>query len=340
MAGRRLALGAICALLGLGAEALGLPAAFLVAGLAVGVAAALGPLRAPTAPAGLLTAGEALIGVTVGAVLRPEAIAGLADVWSAAGAVILGTLVLSVIAGLGLASRSRLDRPTAVLGLIPGGAPGAIAVSRAGEADSRVVSFMQFGRVFAIVATVPFIALALPGGGAAGSPALVGPASPSATGLGVCLTAAALGVPLARRLRIPAGVLIGPLVLGALAAAAGLPATPPAALQQAAFAAVGLGVGLSFDRDAVRLIGGALRPILVAIVAVLVGCAALGLLLAVPLGVDPLSAYLATTPGGLSAVLATAQSTGADLSLVFGLQSIRLVITVAAAPLAARLVAR
>ena len=99
-------------------------------------------------------------------------------------------------------------------------------------------------------------------------------------------------------------------------------------------------MGLSFDRDAVRLIGGALRPILVAIAAVLVGCAALGLLLAVPLGVDPLSAYLATTPGGLSAVLATAQSTGADLSLVFGLQSIRLVITVAAAPLAARLVAR
>jgi len=156
--------------------------------------------------------------------------------------------------------------------------------------------------------------------------------------LAVCLAAAALCVPLARLLRIPAGVLIGPLLLGALAAAAGLPATPPAALQQGVFAAVGLGVGLRFDRAAVRRIRGALRPILLALAAVLLRCGGLGLLLAGPLGVDPLSAYLATTPGGLSAVLATARSTGADLTLVFGLQSIRLLLTVAAAPLAARTV--
>ena len=190
------------------------------------MAAALGPVRTPTAPRGLVAAGEAVIGVSVGTVLRPR--------------------------------RSQLDRATAVLGLIPGGAPGAIA-DRAAPAP-------------------------------------------------------------------------------ALAAAAGLPATPPAALQQGVFAAVGLGVGLSFDRDAVRRIGGALRPILLAIAAVLLGCGGLGLLLAGPLGVDPLSAYLATTPGGLSAVLAPAQSTGADLTLVVGLQSIRLLLTVAAAPLAARTV--
>jgi len=72
-----------------------------------------------------------VIGVSVGTVLRPGALAGLSEVWPAVVAVILGTIALSVAAGIGLARRSRLDRATAVLGLIPGGAPGAIAVSRA-----------------------------------------------------------------------------------------------------------------------------------------------------------------------------------------------------------------
>jgi len=72
---------------------------------------------------------------------------------------------------------------------------------------------MQFSRVFIIVASVPLIALALPGGGAPGQAASAGAGETSAAGLAVWLAAAALGVPLARLLRIPAGVLIGPLLL-------------------------------------------------------------------------------------------------------------------------------
>ena len=80
-AGPRLAVAATCVVLGLAADALGLPAAFLVAGLAVGMAAALGPVRTPTAPRGLVAAGEAVIGVSVGTVLRPGALAECEPRW-------------------------------------------------------------------------------------------------------------------------------------------------------------------------------------------------------------------------------------------------------------------
>ena len=45
-----------------------------------------------------------------------------------------------------------------------------------------------------------------------------------------------------------------------------------------------------------------------------------------------LNAYLATTPGGINAVLVTAFAAGANTSLVFGIQGLRLVLMVLAAP--------
>jgi len=68
-----------------------------------------------------------------------------------------------------------------------------------------------------------------------------------------------------------------------------------------------------------------------------VACAGLGLVLAAVLDVSLLTAYLATTPGGLSAVLATAFASGADTTVVLAVQALRLLLMVLAAPVAARL---
>jgi len=53
-------------------------------------------------------------------------------------------------------------------------------------------------------------------------------------------------------------------------------------------------------------------------------------------GVDALDGYLATSPGGIYAVLATAVETGSDVTFVIAAQVIRVLLMLFTAPLVAR----
>lgn len=61
-------------------------------------------------------------------------------------------------------------------------------------------------------------------------------------------------------------------------------------------------------------------------------CAALAWLTAITTRIPPTDAYLATTPGGINAVLATAVATRANVPLISGVQSLRLFAMVLIAP--------
>jgi membrane AbrB-like protein len=113
-------------------------------------------------------------------------------------------------------------------------------------------------------------------------------------------------------------------------------ATAPGFLQNAAFLVIGLQVGVSFTRESLRTVGRALPAALAIIVALILGCAGLGALLSAVTGAGELDAYLATTPGGLYAVLATATSSGADATFVLAVQVLRLFVMLLSAPLLAR----
>ena len=67
--------------------------------------------------------------------------------------------------------------------------------------------------------------------------------------------------------------------------------------------------------------------------------AGLGLLLSRLTGVTALEGYLATTPGGVYAVLATAISAGVDVTFVVAVQVLRVIVMLLVAPVVARLVA-
>jgi len=84
---------------------------------------------------------------------------------------------------------------------------------------------------------------------------------------------------------------------------------------------------------AMALLGGLATAL---IVVVIVACAGLGLVLAEITGVDRLTAYLATTPGGLFAVLATAADSGSDVTYVLAAQVIRVFAMLLFAPVLGR----
>ena len=126
------------------------------------------------------------------------------------------------------------------------------------------------------------------------------------------------------------------------AAAAGwLTIELPRWLLAGAYAVIGWRIGLGFRRDALLQIGRALPVVLGATLLLMALCALLAWCLTRFAHVDSLTAYLATSPGGLDSVAIIAAATPrVDLSFVMALQSLRLLLVIGLAPLITRLVVR
>jgi uncharacterized protein len=93
-------------------------------------------------------------------------------------------------------------------------------------------------------------------------------------------------------------------------------------------------VGL--DRESLRAIKRILPGALALIIVLSVGAAGFGVVLAKVAGLSQLDGYLATSPGGVYAVLATAGGMGSNLTFVVAAQVIRIVLMLFAAPFVAR----
>jgi uncharacterized protein len=90
----------------------------------------------------------------------------------------------------------------------------------------------------------------------------------------------------------------------------------------------------------VRLLGRLTLPVLASIAFLLAASFGLAALLAATTSATLLDAYLATTPGGLYAVLALAFGAGANMTSVVAVQTLRVIAMVLLAPLAVRFMLR
>jgi membrane AbrB-like protein len=339
--GRWAALGVATAVLAVGAGAIGVPAPGLFAAILVGLVWALAAGADGMAPPRrVVLAAQAVIGATLGAYFELAPLTALGGRWLPVGAVVAATLVVSLLAGLLVAMVARLDRPTALLGLVAGGASAIVALSDELGADARLVAVMQYARVLVVVLLAPLLtAFAL--GERAGTGGSGGADAAAAADLVYTLAASGVGLLLARRLGAPAPALLGPLVVGAGLTATGLPsgAGVPGLVQELAFAVIGLQVGLRFTPATIRRAGRLLPVVLAAVVGMIGLCAGLAAALVALAGVRFVDAYLATTPGGIYAVLAIAVGSDADTTFVTAVQVLRMLIMVLAAPPLVRLLA-
>jgi hypothetical protein len=334
----RLILAVVVVALGWAAAAVGLPSSYLFAALIAGVAVALWRPGAVTVPGVGFTAAQAVTGVVLGTYLRSSTLAAVADDWLPVVVVSVGTLGVTTLAGLVLARVAPVDRATASLGMIAGGASGIVAMSDELGADDRLVAFMQYLRVLVIVAFTPIAAGLLFGahGGHVPGTSLLGTPGGWALTAGLALAGALAGP----RLGIPGSALLMPLVLTGAVTIAGGEFAAPGLAREVAFALIGLQVGLRFTPATLRTARALLPGVLACIAGLVLACGALAWLLSAMAGVSMLDAYLATTPGGLYAVLATAFGSGANTTFVLAVQALRLLVMVLAAPLVVRALVR
>jgi membrane AbrB-like protein len=328
----------LCATVGL--TALGLPSAALFAGLSLGLARALSISRRVAVPAPVMTGVHMVIGVRVGTLVELDTLLAIARDWLPVVLVTTATLVLSLAAGQLMALRSGITRVTGAFAMIAGGASGITVMARELGADERMVAVLQYLRVLMVVLTLPAVALLVFGADQAGGPAPSAVDGPGWwTELSFTVGCGVIGTVIATLLRVPVASLLGPMLVAAALDLSGFSggAAVPFPLVEVAFLFVGLQVGLNFTRASLRMVGSALPLALSVLIALSVACAGLGVLLASATSASPLDGYLATTPGGMNAVLVTSTATGADTTFVLAVQVLRLFAMLLSAPLVARL---
>lgn len=324
-------------------DAVAMPSSALVAGLVAASALALAGLAPGRVPRPASVAAQAVVGVVIGVLAQASTLVAVARDWVPVLLVSAGTLALSMAAGLLLGLRPGVSPLTGMLSLTAGGASGLVAVSRELGADDRVVAVVQYLRVVLVTVSMPLVAATFYGAGRAApsEPAVASTPTSWLWGLGLTVVCGAVGVPLARLLRVPAGGLLGPMTVALVVTLTGLATeiAPPAPLVQLAYVVIGWQAGVGFTRESLRVVAG-LLPAAVALIAAVVGlCAALGALLSRLTGTTPLEGFLATTPGGIYAVLATAISSGVDVAFVVAVQVLRVVVMLLVTPAVARWVA-
>jgi len=311
------------------------PSPALFGGLLTGVIFALTTNWRTVLPGPVNSGAQAVIGVVLGGLLELSILQSLGGDWLPVAAVIVGTLVLSVLAGLLMGRVTSVSPITGSLSLSAGGAAGITSMSRELGADERMVAVIQYLRVVLIVSTLPLVTTFVfqpPPADASGLPAPSG--AGWALGLTFTVACALVGSLLALRIKMPAGTLLGPLILTASLTLAGwsFGAHPPVWLAQLAYGAIGLRIGLGFTRSSLKLLRKVLPAALTLTIVIILGCAGMGVFLAAATGQSPLAGYLATSPGGLFAVLSIAAETGAGTTFVLAVQVLRIFVMLLVAP--------
>ncbi len=322
-------------------EAMRLSAALLLGPMVAGVAFAVGGARLRLPAPGFAFA-QAVVGCMVARLIPLSTAREIADAWPLFLVSVASVVAASAFIGWLLARWRVLPGTSAVWGSLPGAASAMALMADAFGADARLVAFMQYTRVLVIAVVASAMSRLLMPAGAVVPPISIDwfPAVDPVAFAGT-LAIAVGGAWAGTSARIPAGALLLPMVVGVgLHDGGWLSITLPTWLLAFAYALVGWGIGLRFTREILRHVARALQRVLAAVCALVGLCGLLAVVLAHYAGLDPLTAYLATSPGGVDSVAIIASTSHVDASFVMAMQTARFVFVLALGPAIARFVAR
>lgn len=291
-------------------------------------------------PSPLFALAQGVLGCLMAQSLQPATLVKVANDWP----IFLGATVsiIAASAGLGwlLMRRQVFPGTTAVWGLAPGAASAMVVMAESYGADVRLVAFMQYLRVAVVTAVAALVAHLWTSRTAPVATEVHWFAVIRAGNLGWTLLLAFAVSSLARWRRIPGGAMVAPLVLGAALQAIGwLVIELPPALLAVSYAVIGWSIGLRFTRGILLHAWRALPAVLGSIF-VLMG---VGVVIAMGLsqlgGYDPLTSYLASSPGGADSVAIIAATSAVDAGFVMAMQLARFLMVLIWGPRVSKFVA-
>jgi membrane AbrB-like protein len=318
---------------------LGVPAALLLGPMLAAIAISVGGGRVRV-PVRAISLAQGIVGCMIANML-PASIGGeVAGHWPIFALGVFSVIAASGVLGWLLTQMRVLPGTTIVWGLSPGAASAMTIMAGAHGADVQLVALMQYLRVVVVAAFVSVVARIW--GVSAHHAAAAITWFPAIAWLPFIetLALAGVGAAIATRLRISAGALLLPLGAGIVLTQCGLMTIElPRWLLAIAYALVGWQIGLRFTWPLFVHAAKALPRILVCTLALIALCGGLAALLVVIAGIDPLTAYLATSPGGADTVAIIAASSNVDAPFVMTMQILRSIAILLLGPAMAKLIA-
>ncbi|EPI2799917.1 AbrB family transcriptional regulator [Citrobacter koseri] len=315
-----------------------LPAALLLGPMIAGIAFSLKGITLQL-PRSTFLAAQAILGCMIAQNLTGSILTTLAVNWPVVLAILLVTLLSSAVVGWLLVRYSSLPGNTGAWGSSPGGAAAMVAMAQDYGADIRLVAFMQYLRVLFVAGAAVLVTRLILGDSAEAVSQQIEWFPPLSGNLWSTLLLAAVAGFTGRILRIPSGTMLAPMIVGAWLHAGGMIVIElPEWLLAIAYMAIGWRIGLGFDRQVFFM---ALRPlpqILASIFALMAICAAMAWGLAHYMQIDFITAWLATSPGGLDTVAVIAAGSNADMALIMAMQTLRLFSILLTGPAVARFI--
>ena len=299
---------------GVAGSLIGLPAPWLSGPSATCALASIAGMKIGV-PLGLREAALLLLGLSMGASVRPETLALMAKWPLALGMLAICVPAIMLAISLYLERVHRFDRATARLCAVPGALPFVLATAAATTGDIKRVMIVQLFRVVVIATCLPSLVKFL--GGPVAAPAVVVAGPVSALELAVLVVLGLAAAWLLTVLKFPAAAMFGAMIASVAAFASGLITTAiPPWLVLPGTIIVGAMSGASFGAADRGLI---VRTLPAALGALAVG-AGVGLAFAVPvafaLGLPVAQIWLAYAPGGVESMAIMALALGLDPAFV------------------------
>jgi len=320
--------------------AAGLPAALLLGPMiaAIGAGVAGATVRVPE---GLSLAAQAIVAMLIASAITPGILGTFLADWPLFVAIVATTVFASSFLGFVMSRRRILPGTTAVWGSSPGAASAMVLMAETFGADARLVALMQYLRVVMVAGAASIVAGFFADLSAAPRPAIIWFPALDWGAFAATLAIAAAGTIIGRFSRIPSGTMLVPMIAGAALHAGGvIDIVLPEWLLSIGYALIGWRIGLGFTRQILHHAARILPHLVLSILVLIAFCGALALLLVRLVGVDPLTAYLATSPGGMDSVAIIASSAPVDIGFVMALQALRFFLIVLLGPSIAGFVAR
>lgn len=287
-----------------------------------------------TVPMGLRSAMVVILGVMLGSAFDPSILSNIGR-WAVSLAGLAVYILVCIALGIAyLRLIARYDPITAFFTATPGGFNEMVLIGGAMGADDRTIAMSHSARVMLVVFTIPLLFQAFGGLDPAARAAL------NATEIDMSLrdwgllAGCIIGAPIARLLKLPAAMLLGPMVLSAALHLLGTTdAKPPFILVAAAQVIVGSSVGSRFSGVKIREIAraGLMAVGLTALLLAMTVVFALTLHAITGIGLRDL--ILAYSPGGLAEMSLVALALGGDAAFVSTHHIVRIVLVVVFAPL-------
>ena len=279
-----------------------------------------------------------VLGISLGAAVTPETVAGIRT-WP----ITLALLVLSLPVTMGavmlyLHYVSKWNYRETLYASAPGALSAVLAMASEAKVDVRMVAFVQTVRVFLLIAALPGMLLAAGLSASTGVvPAFPGVHAATLEGTLVMAGTGIVSALLAERLRVPGGLLIGPmLVNGVLHGAGYVQGGIPPLLLLASFVVLGAFTGTRFVGTTAAMIRRLLVDSIGAFIVALVVCVVFALIAAWLAGENPAKTIVAFAPGGLEAMTILAFMIGLDPAFVGAHHLARFVLVALALPFVAR----